>query len=468
MKPPRLVNIDRNTPMLLPPDLRDWLPENHMAHFVVEAVDGLDAGRFRFNWRRSGSAQYPPKMMLSLLIYCYATGRMGSRQIEQATYYDVAVRYISADTHPDHDTICVFRRENRALFADCFVWVLALAQELGHLKKIGGVSVDGTKINANASKHAAVSYKHAGESIERLEREVEQLIAKAEEADSTPLDDGLSLPDEIARRKTRKIKLEAARKVIEARFEESRKIKQAAYDAKIQERQRRLDEGKGTRGKPPSPPPTTPEDKAQYNFTDPDSRIMKAAGGDHFEQAYNAQAVVDTEGSFLILGQRVTNHVNDKQELAEDVGTVDPAIRQIDYVLADAGFFSEEQVVEIEADAGPTVYASINKIGHRITVEDLEKHPDPPAPEADASVTDKMRQRLQTKEGKARYRLRKQTVEPVLGTIKETLGFRQFHLRGHPNVETEWALVTLAYNFKRLYNMAAAVSVDGQILTLNG
>lgn len=458
----RLLNIDRDTPMLMPADLRDWLPEDHIVHFVIDAVSTLDLSTSRINERGSGSKQYPPSTMLCLLIYCYATGRMSSREIEGATYSDVVVRYIcGGDHHPDHATICTFRRENRSLFSECFVKVLALARELGHLKKVGGIAVDGTKIKANASKHAAVSYRRAGEMIEELELEVEALLKKADDADSTPLDDGLSLPEEIVRRTDRKEKLEAARKEIEKRFQEQQKEKQAAYESKMQGRNERRAQGQTVRGKDPKAPSDTPDDKAQINFTDPDSRIMKAGNSKHFEQAYNAQAAVDIEGSMLILGARVTQNVNDKKELIPDVASVSKKTREVTDVLADTGFFCEAAINKIEgADRqGPTVYVATGKTGHHVSVSDLEKKEDPPEPSPEASMKEKMDQRRQSKEGKKRYGLRKQTVEPVLGIIKAAMGFREFHLRGHPQVETEWALVTLAYNFKRLFNMAGNTSM---------
>jgi transposase len=214
----QFVEIDRETSMLLPPDLRDWIPENSMVHFILETVDTLDIQTFSVNERGSGCPQYPPAMMLSLLIYCYATGRFSSRMIEEASWYDVAVRYIcGGDKHPDHDTICAFRTRNRDALKEAFVKVLLTAQELGHLKKVGSVAVDGTKIMANASKHAAVSYKRAEEMIRQLELEIEQLTRKAEEADSRPLDTGLSLPEEIKRREDRKAALAKAQ-IVEYRF----------------------------------------------------------------------------------------------------------------------------------------------------------------------------------------------------------------------------------------------------------
>lgn len=456
----RLAIVDRDTPMLLPTDLRDWLPDDHMVHFIIDAVETLDLQGFRINDRGSGSEQFPPAMMLALLVYCYATGRFSSREIEAATYSDVAVRYVCGSCHhPDHSVICAFRTQNRKLFSECFVKVLALAQHMGKLAKVGAISIDGTKIKANASKHAAVSYKRAGEMIQKLELEVEQLIKKAEAADSTPLDDGLSLPDEISRREDRKARLEAARKMIESQFEPKRKEKEAEYRAKMEDRERRKRDGKPPRGREPKPPPSKPDAKAQVNFTDPDSRIMKAGNGKHYEQAYNAQAAVDADGSYLIVGERVSANPNDKQELQPDVESVDPAIRQPTDVLADTGYFSEEAIEAVETDDGPTTYVAVERGSHHVTVEDLEKKSDPPPPESGASVKDRMRHRLQTKEGKEKYRLRKQTVEPVFGIVKEVMGFRQFHLRGHPKVQIEWTLVCLAYNMKRLFNMAGRTAM---------
>lgn len=452
----KFINIDRDTPMIFPPDLREWLPEDSMVHFIVDAVEMLDLQNFSINHRGSGSAQYPPSMMLSLLIYCYATGRFSSREIELATHHDIAVRYIcGGDKHPDHDTVNSFRSKNRTIFKEAFVKVLLLAQELGHLKKIGGVSVDGTKIKANASKHSAVSYKRAGEMIKQLELEVEELTRKAEEADSVPLEDGLTLPDEIKRRQDRKASLGKARRIIEARYEEARKEKQAEYEAKKQARDEIRDQGKKPRGKDPQPPSDTPGDKDQFNFTDEESRIMKAGNSKHFEQAYNAQAAVDTEGSMLVTGAYVTNHANDKLELVPTVESIAPEVRDPSHVNADTGYFSEKAVLEVEdGGAGPIVYCAVEKHGHHRSVDDLLKKSDPPLPPDKASVKEKMSHRLKTAEGRAKYKDRKETVEPVFGIIKSVMGFRQFMLRGIDKVNLEWDLVALAYNFKRLHKLA--------------
>jgi transposase len=224
----RLVNIDRKTPMLFPVDMRNWLPENHLVHFVVEAVELLNISSFRINGSGSGDRQYPPSMMLALLIYCYATGTFSSRRIEAATYTDVAVKYIcGGHAHPDHSVISTFRKDNKAAFEEAFKQILLMAREMGHLKKVGGISVDGTKIHANASKHSAVSYGYATKMIEEIEAEIKELTAKAEAADSTPLADGLTIPKELGRREERKAKLEEAKKVMEERYEEAKAAREA-------------------------------------------------------------------------------------------------------------------------------------------------------------------------------------------------------------------------------------------------
>ena len=462
----RFVNIDRDTPMLLPPDLRDWVPADHLAHFIIDAVEALDLRQVKVNTRGTGDAQYPPAMMIGLLVYSYATGTFGSRRIEQSSFDNVAVRLITADTHPDHDTICTFRRDNQALLAECFVKVLELAGEL-KLARFGQitVSVDGTKIAANASQHAAVSYERAGQSIARLELEVQQLLAKAEQADATPLQDGLSIPGEIVRRQERKAALERARAQIEARAHARYAAELAEYERKMAARGEREQRGKKTRGPRPTPPSPQPQPQEQTNFTDPESRIMKSGNG--YVQAYNAQAAVEVD-SRLIVGQRVSTAPNDKQELVPSVAAIAEAAGAPAAVLADSGFYSEEAVRQIEQTAGgaptaTTVYAALEKTSHHRIVADLEKRPEPEELPANAGISERMRRRLKTTAGKNLYKLRQQTVEPVFGIIKSTLGFRQFLLRGLDKVSTEWTLVCLAYNLRRLHVLGA-----GKKLTLAG
>jgi transposase len=272
----RLVKIDRDTPMLFPVDMRDWLPEDHLVYFIIDAIQEINLSGFKVNRRGTGSEQYPPEMMLALLIYSYVTWRFGSRTIEAATYTDVAMRYMCVDeAHPDHSVICAFRKDNREAFEEAFTKILLLARQMGKLKEVGWVSVDGSKLLANASRHNAVSYKRAGEIIEELKGEVKELTRLAEEADGKALETGLSIPEEIKLREERKKALEKARVEME-------KLYEAAKEEGVK-KQKKLD-------------------TYQHNFTDEDSRIMKAWNGNHVEQSYNAQAAVDTEGSMLILG----------------------------------------------------------------------------------------------------------------------------------------------------------------------
>ena len=458
----RFVSIDRDTPLLLPPNLRDWVPADHLVHFILDAVDALDLRQVRVNTRGTGSEQYPPPMLLGLLIYSYATGTFGSRRIEQNTYDSVPVRLLTADTHPDHDTLCTFRRENQALLTESFVKVLQLAQRLKVLK-LGQLTVaaDGTKVLANASKHSAVSYERAGEVIAQLELEVQQLLAKAEQADATPLQDGLTIPEEIARRQERKAALAQARAEIEARAHARYTAQLAEHEQKLAERAAKKERGERVGGKPPEPPTPTPQPGDQYNFTDPESRIMKAGNGNHFEQSYNAQAVVEVE-SRLILGERVSQAPNDKQELVPTLAAIPVIAGPVVAALVDNGFFSAAAVAQIEQSAAPTktlVYAAVEKTGHHRRVADLEVKPEPVPPAPEASVQEVMRYRLKTPAGKALYKLRQQTVEPVFGIIKSVLGFRQFRLRGRAKVSVEWTLVCLAYNLKRLHRLGAGLKL---------
>lgn len=441
--------------MLLPPDLRQWIPPDHLAHFILDAVESLPLTTLRVNERGTGDAQFPPRMMLGLLSYCYATGTFSSRAIERATHTDVAVRFLAGDTHPDHDTICEFRRQNAPVLAESFVQVLEMAREL-KLLKFGQLTLaaDGTKVLANASKHSAVSYQRAGEQIELLRQEVAQLLAKAEQADSVPLQDGLTIPAEIARRQDRVAQLQAARAVIEERARHRAAQEQPVYEAKQAARAARRARDKRVGGSDPQPPSATPAPKDQYNFTDPESRIMKAGNGAHFEQAYNAQAAVETD-SRLIVATRVTDAPNDKEQLVPTVQAVPAPVReQVAAVLVDNGFYSAAAVAAVEADGGPTVYAAVEKTSHHRKVADLEQRLDPPPPPTGAGPVEQMRHRLQTVVGRARYRLRQQTVEPVFGIIKEAMRFRRFSLRGLAGAELEWTLVCLAYNFRRLHRLA--------------
>lgn len=454
----RFVQVDHDTPLLLPPDLRAWVPENHLVHFIMEAVGLLDLRAARVNERGTGSAQYPPAMMLGLLIYCYASGTFSSRRIERLTYENVAVRLLCADHHPDHDSICHFRRENQALLASSFHQILETAARMKVLR-VGEVTLalDGTKILANASRHSAVSQGHALGQMLLLEAQIQALLAKAETADSTPLEDGLTVPEEIARRQDRLEKLRAATAVIEARAKARAQEERAAYQAKQEVRAAREKEtGQKLGGKKPEPPREEPSPKDQFNFTDPESRIMATKDG--FQQSYNAQAAVEVE-SRLIVCQTVTAACNDKEQLGPTLATLSPVVESVSAVLIDSGFYSEAAVCAAEksdpvsGQAGPLIYAATERQAHGRTVASLEKREDPPAPGPAASAQEKMRHRLATQAGRKLYALRKSTVEPVFGIIKAALGFRRFSLRGLRHVGTEWTLVTLAYNLKRLFHL---------------
>jgi hypothetical protein len=408
-------------------------------------------------------------MMLALPVYCYIKGVFGSRRIEEATYTDVAVRYIcGGKAHPDFSVICAFRRENREAFEEAFVKVLGIAQELGHLKRKGDISVDGTKVKANASKHKAVSYEYAKKQIAELEGEVKELVEKAETADCVPLQEGLKIAEEIELREERKGKLEEAKREIEARYEEVKKGEQEAYERKMKERAEQEERtGKKAGGKAPSPPAAEPPGKSRYNFTDSESRIMKGGTGKHFEQAYNAQAAVD-EGSMLIAGTYVTNHGNDKQELANAVKSIDGKVYEAETVSADSGYYSEGAVKEVEQEdeegkkAGPEVYCAVGRQSHHRTVADLEQQKEEPVGEG-ATAKEQMAAKVKSAEGKEIYKKRKETVEPVFGIIKQAMGFRQFLLRGLERVGIEWKLVSLAYNMKRLCSLSGGrgLSVSG-------
>lgn len=432
--------------MLLPPSLHDWVPEDHLVHFVIDAVEQIDLRRARINERGSGSEQYPPSMMLALLVYSYATGVFASRRIEQSSFDNVAVRYLCADTHPDHDTLCAFRRQNRALLADAFAQILELAARSQQLR-VGDITVaiDGTKILANASRHSAVSYERSGEQLRQVELEIEQLLAKAEQADSTPLQDGLTINDELARRHSRKAALARARAEMEAR----------AYAKAGAER---VEKHPGQEG---PPPPAPPESTDQYNFTDPESRIMPAGGKGRFEQAYNAQAAVEVE-SRLIVGQHVTQDTNDKHQLVPTVAAIVPVVASVKEVLIDSGFVAEAAILQLETGkdgqpSGLTVLAAVKREHHGRTVAQLEARPDPAAPADEAPFLQRLAHRTATQAGRARYKLRQQTVEPVFGIIKAALGFRRFLLRGLAKVSLEWSLVCSAYNLKRLHLLKTVI-----------
>jgi transposase len=441
--------IDRQTGFLLPPSVDEWLPEQHLARFVVEVIDGLDLRTMSGSYRGSGSASYHPRMLLGILVYGYATGVFSSRKLERATYDSVAFRFIAANDHPDHDTIATFRRRFLKEIAALFVEVLRLAREMGVLK-LGTIGLDGTKIHANASRHSALSYEHAGKIEAQLQAEVADLMAKAEAADTADIPDGMSIPDELARREERLRKLAQARAKIEARAKERYARELAEHEAKLAARAAKVAAtGKKLGGKPPQPPAEGPLPSDQINLTDEESRIMPVAGGG-FEQCYNAQAAV-AAGSMLVVAVDVVSAPNDKQQLAPMLGKIDALPEELgeaETLLADTGYFSTGNV-EACAKAGIEPLIAMGRQPHHPPLQERFEAA-PPTPKNPTPV-EAMAHRLKTPAGRALYALRKQTPEPVFGIIKSVLGFRQFSLRGLEKVRGEWSLVTMAWNIKRMF-----------------
>jgi transposase len=444
--------ILRDTNFLFPPSINDWLPEQHLARFVVEIVEQLDLKAMERAYRGSGSAPFHPALLLSILVYGYATGVFSSRKLEHATYDSVAFRYVAADTHPDHDTLNAFRKRFLKQIEALMVQVLLIARTMGVLK-LGNIALDGTKINANASRHSALSYGHIKKLEQQLGEEVARLMALAEAADNTAIPDGMDLPAEIARREDRLKVMASARATLEERARERHQHEQREHQAKLEQRAAKArDSGKPPRGKPPAPPVAGALDSDQVNLTDEQSRIMKVADGG-FEQCYNGQIAVDME-SLLIVKTQAVQATNDKQQvepMLKQLQTLPVELGQPVTLVADTGYYSEANVTACDMH-GITPLIAMGREKH---------HPDPmerfaePAPLAEgATAVDRMRHALKTKEGRRIYAQRKCTVEPVIGIIKSVLGFRQFLLRGLENVKGELDLVALAWNMKRMFVLA--------------
>lgn len=451
----RFKNIDRNTPMLLPPDMRDWVAEDDLVHFVIAAVDRLPLSTFAVNEKGCGDEQYPPQMMLALLIYGYANGIFSSRRLERATYRDVAVRYLTADEHPDHDTICTFRRNNFEAVARAFVDVLELAREL-KLLKLGGVSVDGTHVKASASKDKNVTYERAQQLRTQLRTDVQQLLQEAETADRRE-EDPQKLPQEIARREKLLAKMDQACAQMEARARAHAQAEQAEYEKKVAAREERDGSSKGP---PPKPPQPTPRADEQINLTDADARLMRKNKRESYTQSYNAQAVVDADGSQLVVGQRVSNCASDAGELVPDLASIPASLGQAAVVLADCGFADKKVIAQLPAQhPGLELYISVHRedahAERRYDYRPLEKL-NPPKKIVDPVLV-AMAEKLKTRAGRALYQKRARTVEPVFGIIKAAMGFRGFLLRGLKKVSGEWNLVCLAYNFRRLHRLGAQI-----------
>ena len=449
--------VDRETQYLLPPSVDEWLPEKHLARYVVEVIEQLDMNVMVKAYRGSGSQSYHPAMLLGLLIYGYATGVNSSRKIERATHDSVAFRYIAANTHPDHDTLAAFRRRFLPQIEKLFVDVLVLAREMGMLK-LGTVALDGTKIHANASRHSALSYGHAVKIEAQLKLEVSELMALAEAADQANIPDGMSIPDELARRSERLKQIAAAKAKIDARAQERWQTAQAEYEANMAARDAKTQAvidagGKRPGGKPPSPPSAAPATTDQINLTDEESRIMPVAGGG-FEQSYNAQAAVAV-GSLLVVGVNVTQAANDKQQITPMLDILHAQadrLGQPDTLITDHGFYSVANVNACH-EAGIAPLLSMGREQHHQSWR--ERFAAAPLAPIDPTPLEAMAYRFATAEGKKCYALRKHTPEPVFGIIKSVMGFRQFMLRGLAQVKGEWSLVTMAWNVKRMFALTA-------------
>ena len=444
--------------LMMPPSLHEWLPEDHLARFVADLVPSLELSEFYASYEEKdgrGQAAYHPVMMVRLLIYGYCMGVVSSRQIEKRTYEDVAFRYLSADEHPDHTTINEFRKRHLKALSGLFLQALQLCQAAG-LVKMGHVALDGTKKQANASKHKAMSYGRMGEAEAKLKAEIEDLLQRAEAADVAEDEkerQGFSdkLPKELARRESRLKKIQEAKAALEAEAREKAEQEKASVEARIAARQKQEEEtGKKMGGHPPQvpdPEQAKPEDKAQRNFTDPDSRIMPdGAHKGSFVQAYNAQIAVDAEAQIIVAAE-VTQEANDKQQLA-------PMLEQVQQNTGvkpvasseDAGYWSPEQVADKRV-AGIDLHVATGRDKHGIAEETA------PSTDAttEATALNQMKQKLQTEAGRAIYKMRKAIVEPVFGQIKECRNFRRFSLRGLENVRAEWKLVCLTHNILKLF-----------------
>jgi len=441
--------VDRQTLYLFPPSVEDWLAEKHLARFVVDVVSKLDLHELKMPYTGVGSEAFNPEMLLALLFYGYATGVFSSRKLEQATYDSIAFRYIAANTHPDHDTIATFRKRFLEQLKPLFLQILLLAKTLGFLQ-LGKISLDGSKIQANASKHTALSWGHALELEQQLKEEVARLMALAEAADTTEVPDGMDIPAELARRDQRLKAIGEAKAKLEARAAERHAAEQAAYEAKQAERTAKAQAtGRPPKGSEPKPPEPGVRDSDQINLTDDESRIMPASGKS-FLQAYNVQAGVETE-SLLIVTEHVTQNVNDKREVEptlEALQQLPQSLGQAEALLADNGYYSEDNVKACQEEK-MTPFIAAGRERHHLPLE--QRWADPPPLPAEADAVETMRHRLKTPEGRAIYGRRKCTVEPVFGIIKSVLGFRQFHLRGLQAVSGEWTLVSMAWNLKRMF-----------------
>ena len=463
----RFITVDYEQTLNSTITLRECLPPNHLARFVVEVVAEVDLGCFYSCYGTRGGKTYAPEILLALLFYGYITGVFSSRKIEKATGESIPFRFIAGNLAPDHCTIAEFRRKFLPQIKEIFVQVLLLAQAAG-LLQLGNLSLDGSKIHANASKSQAISYKRLLKLEEQLEDDVERLLQLALQADQeeqVEWPEGLEIENEIILRLDRLANLAEARVVLEERARERYEEESAEYQAKMDARaEKEAQTGRKVGGRVPQPPTPGPRDKDQFNFTDPDSRIMKNSNNKGFNQHYNVQVAVEHE-HLLIVGHSLSNHPNDKQEMAPTLDAIPESIGKPEAAAMDNGFFSEANIIDCEQREIEPYIATGREPHHKSWEEFFQGAPTPP-PE-DASPIVKMAYKLQTEIGKAIYRLRKCTVEPVIGIIKEIMSFRQFSLRDLTKAAGEWSIVCLAYNLKRLHVLLQGRTVKGLGTTIS-
>ena len=448
----RFKPIKRDMNYLFPPSMNDWLPEHHLARFIVDIVEQLDLKAMERAYGTSGSAPFHPALLLSILVYGYATGVFSSRKLENATYDSIAFRFVAADEHPDHDTLNTFRKRFLKDIEVLMVQVLLIARTMGVLK-LGNIALDGSKIKANASRHSALSYGHIKKLEEQLQGEVRKLMELAEAADNEKIPDGMNLPEEITRREDRLKAMAVARLQIEnhakVRFEHEQADDQAKLDTRAATSRER---GKPARGTRPVPPVEGARDKDQINLTDEESRIMKVSGGG-YEPCDNGQVAVDMD-SLLIVTTDTVQACNDKQQVAPiltQLKALPVELGQPVHLVADTGYCSEANVKACGEQALTPLIAMKREAHHP---DPLARFTEPPPLKEDATEVETMRHVLLTMAGRALYAKRKCTVEPVIGIIKAILGFRQFSLRGLENVRGELNLVAMAWNLKRMFVLA--------------
>lgn len=443
----KFINLNDLQPIKIDKSFDGWLKEDSLARFIVEIVNQLDISSVEVEYNTSGSAAYPPRMMIALIFHAYASGIFSSRKIEKATYELIPAIFITQGLHPDHSSIANFRKRFIKNLEDLFVQILLIASEIGVLK-LGSVSLDGTKIKANASKHTALSYEYACKLEDKLQHEIVILMAKANESDSTENND-INIPDELRRREDRLKNIIAAKTTIEQRRKLRYAQEKKEYEAKLEERAlKEKAKGRKLGGKKPVAPDEKPKTSDQVNLTDEESRIMPVSGGG-FQQAYNAQAAVDMD-TMLILENHVSQSSNDKHELKpilNKIGQLPNQLGVVDKAVADNGYKSDANTM-FAAEVGVELYVPAGRQKHNNKLDELLSQ-DPVEP-VNLTPSEAMSHKMLTKAGKAFYALRKTTIEPTFGIIKEIMGFRRFSLRGFDLVKGEWTLVSIAYNLKRL------------------